>query len=233
MEGWLKLHRCIEEWKWVNDLPTLRLWLYILDHARHEDGSWNGVPLKAGQLVIGRKSFSSETGISEQTYRTSLRRLKDDGTITTEATNKYTIVTVENWGFYQRGEEKSTSISPSVSTSNQPATNQQLTTNKNVKNEKMSAPPPTPSKGETPDGGAGDTADDAFEYAKQCLKYVRKNNVDDWCALLSPALVKHAVDEACAYGNYFWGYAEAILTRYYNKGIHTVEAAKKSDGLAR
>lgn len=157
MEGWIKLHRRIEEWKWVNDLPTLRLWLYILDHARHEDGNWNGVPLKAGQMVVGRKSFFRETGITEQTFRTSLRRLKDDGTITTKTTNKHTIVTIVNWGFYQKGEEKPTSKSTSNSTSNQPATNQQPTTNKNIKNERSINP-------QTPKGGS-DTISALVDFA--------------------------------------------------------------------
>lgn len=174
MEGWIKLHRRIEDWKRINDLPTLRLWIYILDHARHEDGNWNDVPLKAGQMVIGRKGFCRETGISEQTYRTSLRRLKDDGTITTKATNQYTIVTVENWGFYQMGEEKTTSESTSVLTSNQPATNQQLTTNKNVKNEKNGSSPQTPKGGYATTTTVESLVDHCMKYSPYII-----NSVDD------------------------------------------------------
>lgn len=240
MEGWIKLHRCIEEWKWVNDLPTLRLWVYILAHARHEDGNWNGVPLKAGQMVIGRKSFFRETGITEQTFRTSIRRLKDDGTITTKSTNKCTIVTIANWGFYQKGEEKPTSESTSKSTSNQPATNQQLTTNKNEKNERMKEPPPpTPSRGEKPknpplfpeseksnrNGGGGSGFDDIL------LTEGNRQELSDFLSSgLTMEIVQHAVDEAAANGQKKWAYVRGILNRYKREGIKTVDQARASDG---
>jgi hypothetical protein len=73
-------------------------------------------------------------GLSEQQVRTALTKLKSTGEITSIATNKYTLVTIENWASYQSPDNLATSKTTSDSTNEQPTDNQQITTNKNVKN---------------------------------------------------------------------------------------------------
>ena len=86
-----------------------------------------------GQLVTGRHALSEDTGISEQSIRTCLSRLKSTSEITSESTNQFTLITINNWGIYQ---DILTSESTSESTSDQPAINQRSTTNKKYKKEK-------------------------------------------------------------------------------------------------
>jgi hypothetical protein len=128
--GWVKMHRRLKEWEWYKDSHMVHLFNHILLTANHEPGRWQGVDVNIGELVVGRKTLSEETGISEQSVRTCLKRLKSTGEVTIKSTNKFSLITVVNWDYYQGNGEESTSISTSNLTNNQPATNQQLTTNK-------------------------------------------------------------------------------------------------------
>ena len=58
--------------------------------------------------------------MTDQKYRTCIRRLVDGQQITTKATNKGTIVTVINWELYQGTAGKSTTDTTTKSTSQQP-----------------------------------------------------------------------------------------------------------------
>ena len=127
-DGWIKLHRKMKEWEWYDDSNTVHLFLHLLLSANHETKIWHGVEITAGQLLTGRKSLSKILGMGEQSVRTSLTRLKSTSEITIKSTNKYSIITIQKWKDYQ--------VPTSKLTNDQPATNQQLTTNKNDKKEK-------------------------------------------------------------------------------------------------
>lgn len=140
MEGWIKLHRKFLTWEWFNKSEMVHLFLYLLLKANHEDKIWQGVEIKRGQVLTGRKILSKDTGISEQSIRTYVNRLKSTNELTIKSTNKYTIITICNYDSYQTvNNNNNQQINQQInqrSTNNQPATNQQLTTTKNEKNEK-------------------------------------------------------------------------------------------------
>jgi uncharacterized phage protein (TIGR02220 family) len=96
--------------------------------ANIKEHSFENITVKRGQLVTSRKSLSESLGISEQSIRTSLKRLKSTNEITIETTRKYSIITVLNYNKYQ-------DVTNTL-TNNQPTANQQLTTIKECKNEK-------------------------------------------------------------------------------------------------
>ena len=105
----------------------VHLFLHLLLNANHEDGSWEGIIIKRGQLVIGRKKISSDTGISEQSVRTCIDRLKSTNEITIKSTNKYSIITIINYESYQK---TSGEINQIINQDfNQQSTNNQPTTN--------------------------------------------------------------------------------------------------------
>lgn len=114
----------------------VHLFIYLILSANHEPKKWRGITVERGQLITSRKKISEETGLSHQIIRTCIERLKSTSEITSKSTSKYTIITICNYGNYQDDEIKSTSKITSKNTRNQPATNQQLTTNNNDKNEK-------------------------------------------------------------------------------------------------
>lgn len=138
MDGWIKLHRKFSEWEWYGKSEMVHLFIHLLLNASHKDISWRGIELKRGELICGRKEISQATGISEQTIRTCLSKLKLTNEITIKSTNKFSIVTVCNYDDYQSRDfeinQQTNQQTNQQLTSNQPATNQQLTTYKNVKN---------------------------------------------------------------------------------------------------
>lgn len=114
--GWIKIHRKLLDWEWYTYSEMVHLFIHLIVSASHRNKRWQGVDVKRGQLITGRKKLSVETGISEQTIRTCLERLQNSNEIIIQPTNKYSIITICNYECYQ---EQTTE-------SNQP-TNQQLT----------------------------------------------------------------------------------------------------------
>jgi len=120
MEGWIKIHSKIVNWEWSNDSNMVSLLLHLLIRANYKPSKWRGIDIKRGQLLTGRKQLSKWTGISEQTIRTCIERLKSTSEITIQSTNKYSVISICNYDKYQ---QTSTSKSTSKLTNDQPATN--------------------------------------------------------------------------------------------------------------
>ncbi len=135
MDGWVKLHRKFVNWEWFTDHKTSHLFLYLLLSANHKESNWRGQTVKRGQLITGRKSLSEKTGLSEQSIRTCLDRLKSTNEITIKTTNKNSIITVLNYDLYQNKESDNQQSNQQL-TIKQPTSNQQVTTNKNDNNKK-------------------------------------------------------------------------------------------------
>ena len=136
--GWVKIHRKFEKWEWYTDIPVKVLFLHLILQANHEDQKWQGKEIKRGQCVVGSVKLAEETGLSRQQVRTALDKLKSTGEITTESTNKFTIVTIDNYSLYQACDDAEQPTNQPTDnqqiTNKQPTNNQQITTNKNVKN---------------------------------------------------------------------------------------------------
>jgi len=92
------------------------------------------VKLEAGQFVFGRKSAAKDLCSTEQKIRTSLNLLKSLDFLTIKPTNKFSIITVVNWGTYQHEQPTNNQQPNQQATNKQPTSNQQSTTNKNDKN---------------------------------------------------------------------------------------------------
>ena len=125
-DGWIKLHRKITEWEWWDDHNTTRLFIYLITKANHKDRNWRGTIVKCGELITSIDKLALQTGLSSQQIRTSLKRLKSTNEITSEATNQYTKIIVENYKQYQISQQTNQQT-------NQQTDNKQITTNKNYK----------------------------------------------------------------------------------------------------
>jgi hypothetical protein len=133
MIGWVKLHRALIDWEWYKTPNMVQFWIHCLLRANHTDGQYQGISLKAGQFISGRIGLSRETGLSEQEIRTCISRLKSTNELTTLNMAKNTLFTINSWNLYQCEEVANQHINQ-LPTSFQPASNQLLTTNKNVNN---------------------------------------------------------------------------------------------------
>ena len=143
MDGWIKMHRKALDNPLFRKPYVWHFFQYCLLKANHSDqeiqhgGKTMTIP--RGCFVFGRKKAAEETGLTEQNIRTALMILGGAKALARPprlATSKFSVVEVCNYSLYQASE-------PGYQPANQPATNQQLTTNKKVKKEKKDVPSTT------------------------------------------------------------------------------------------
>ena len=120
LNGYIKLHRKLLQWGWYQDNVVKGVFIHLLMTANYEEQQWLGRTIEKGQVIIGTQKIAEELGFTRQQIRTAIKKLESTNEITTETTNKYTIVTIVNWAEYQGGTKKSTSKSTKSLTNEQP-----------------------------------------------------------------------------------------------------------------
>ena len=100
-DGFIKIHRKMLNWEWFTDPNTLAVFLYLLLNANWEDSRFKGIDVPRGSLITGRKKIAKDLNISERSVRTSINHLKTTNEVTTKTTNKFTLVTIVKWDYYQ------------------------------------------------------------------------------------------------------------------------------------
>jgi len=123
--GFITLHRKIIEWEWYSDANVFRVFTHLILTANWEPKKWQGALVNRGQKITSIQHMAEETGLTEQSVRTAIKKLKLTGELTTKSTNRYTVLTVVNYGKYQQIEKTATSKS-----TNEQQTNNKQTTNK-------------------------------------------------------------------------------------------------------
>ena len=113
------MYRSFLDWEWYPDTNCVRLALHFILKANYRAKKWKGLIIDRGQLVTSRGQLSEETGLSEMQIRTAIDKLDNCGFITKSGTRKYTIITVCNYDLYQQTD------------------NQQITTTKEYKKERI------------------------------------------------------------------------------------------------
>lgn len=130
-EGWIKLHRQIRDNPFYTNPAALSVWVECLLRASHAERDFylkrEKVTLQAGQFVIGRDEFGKAIGISGSTAWYWLLQFESDSMVDIKKTAKGSIVSVKNWVKYQ--------VVDSTSDNRKTADEQQMNTNKKVKND--------------------------------------------------------------------------------------------------
>lgn len=146
MKGWVKLHRQLQENPIWTDSNYLKLWLFCLFEASHKDREQlvgNAmVQLDRGQFVIGRKILEEKLNkgvkpqqkLNEITWWRYLKNLEKWKMLNIKTNNKFSVVTVVNYSFYQDREDETEQHNEQQVNNNGTTTEQQLNTNKNLKN---------------------------------------------------------------------------------------------------
>lgn len=177
--GWIKFHRRFLEWGWYKDVNTKVVFIHLLLTANHTETEFEGVTIKPGQTVVGRKELAKATGLSEQSVRTAIKHLKSTNEITTWSTNRFTVVTIENWKKYQVDDvsdnQDDSQLVDQQLTSNQPATNHTIRIKeyKNDKNDYYSLRKETKSYPQVSWGNP-----DAFKHLAHDDEWRRQQNLE-------------------------------------------------------
>ena len=145
LAGFIKLHRSLLDWEWHDDSETLSVWIHLLLLANYKPTEWHQIPLKPGQLITSRDSLAKATGLSERKIRTALTRLKSSGCLTIESTNRYTLISLVNFGFFQglndeTGQQNDQQIDRPT-TSQRPQRNKDKKDDKCIESRKRFSPP--------------------------------------------------------------------------------------------
>jgi len=136
MDGYVKLYRKMVGWGWYKDPNTKSLFLHLLLMAQYEPTVVGEVFLGKGECLVSMRGLAEQTGLTMQSLRTSIRRLKSTHEITQTSTHKYSVITINNWAYYQSKEDEATQRTTQESTYNQHSSNTVPTLYKKDKKEK-------------------------------------------------------------------------------------------------
>lgn len=103
--GWINLHRCIQEhWIW-QDAHRFKWWVDLLLRASHKDTKvlFDGslIECKRGQFITSLGKLAEEWMVSRDTVRRFLDALENDLMIARVSTHKMTQITICNYDSYQ------------------------------------------------------------------------------------------------------------------------------------
>lgn len=136
-ESFITLHRKILKSACFDDAELFKLWVWCLLRANYKDRevvhAGQVVKLERGQFITGRFMAIKELNLSVKKYRTRIELLEKMGQISLKTANKYTIITVVNYDYYQTKEEKGAN--------KRPTKGQQKATDNNINNINNNTPP--------------------------------------------------------------------------------------------
>lgn len=135
-QGYIKLHRKIIDWEWYDDINTKTLFIHILLMVNFEDKKWRGELVKRGSFITSYQSLATQTGLTAQQVRTSLKKLITTNDVTKVTSNKNTVIIVPNYNLYQSLQQADEHTNNNEVTIKQQTSNKQVTTTKNEKNKK-------------------------------------------------------------------------------------------------
>ena len=206
-KSFIVINRKILKWQWYDDMNTKTLFLHLLLKANWEDKEWHNILVKRGQLITGRKKLSEETGLSERQIRTSLDKLISTNEITKSITNKYTIITINNYSKYQDYDQQMAN--------KRPTNDQQTTTTKqynNITNKQYIS------------------SSSLYEFVEQnfgrLLSSTEYEEISSW---EDSELTRYAIKQAVLNNKCGIKYISRILSAYERENIKTVQQAQERE----
>ncbi len=109
LQGFIMLHRKILDWEWYADANVRSVFIHLLLLASFKQSKWQGQDIAPGQVITSYARIAEKLGLGVWQVRVALRKLQTTGEISVKATNRNTVVTIENWALYQADTEKATS----------------------------------------------------------------------------------------------------------------------------
>lgn len=228
MEGWIKLHRkTLDNPIITKDSDYLAVWIYLLLNTTHKeyDVLFKGerVTLKRGQLLTGRKSISEKLKIDENKVQRILKSLENEHQIEQQKSNKNRLITIVSWDKYQQDEQQNEQQLNNKRTT----TEQQVNTNKNVKNIKNDNNITT-----TVGDSCVDGLQEIIEFYNNNIGLIAPYGVEilsDYLKEMPVDLIILAMQKAVEADKRTIQYVKGILNNWSKKGIKSVIDAEKED----
>ena len=238
MSGWISLHRKIQDHEIFNEkrvYSKFEAWIYFLLNANHKEGksvkNSNVITIKRGQLLTSKKKLREIFGWSNTKLNKFIEVLEVERMIHTKSTSKYTVITIENYDFYQSDEgrkhSKKITETHQKNIRNTSETHQKHTNN-NDNNELIRI---NNENNTTPSIENRDTEyRSVIEFLERCgFGNITPNtyeDIKDWIELLNVELVLEAIKIADHAGKNFWNYPRGILRKWSKANLKTLEQVK-------
>lgn len=217
MEGWIKVHReLLEKPIWTESTPeqkTILITLLMMANHSQKEWEWKGERYKAepGQFVTSLPSIVKKCGkgITLQNVRTAIKRFEKYNFLTDESTNKNRLITIVNWGLYQRKDNEDNVQPNRQLTGDQQAGNRQLTPNKNVRITELKS-------------SSRARVFQIYESHFGMPSVNEAEKIHSWIDDLGEEMVIEAMRIAYKKDKLFWGFAEGVLREWVRKGYKSV-----------
>jgi hypothetical protein len=128
--NWIKIYRSLLDWQWYSNTNCVRIFIHLLLKANIEKKTWQNIDVERGQIITSIEKLSQQTCLSPEQVRTVLKKLNSTHEITSKTTNKYTMITLNNYETYQNLEFIDNKQDNKQD--NNPITNKQQTNNKQI-----------------------------------------------------------------------------------------------------
>jgi hypothetical protein len=136
LNGWIKLDRNLLEKQIFKHEKLLKVWIWCLLKARHDQGEatvgLQKIQLSPGQFYTGRYNMAEELGMKPSTAWKLIKVLEKNQSLNIKSNNKFSVITLINWWLYQSAVENCDSKSNTKITTKE----QQNNTNKKDKKDK-------------------------------------------------------------------------------------------------
>jgi hypothetical protein len=116
---------------WSHHSETVALYMRLLHEAAYKSAWVSGVKLEEGQVLFGYREWEEKTGISLQSVRTSINRLKSTHHLTIKSTRSGSVVTL---CYYKEKQQMSYDHQHTNQHTNQHTANTQLTHHQHTTN---------------------------------------------------------------------------------------------------
>lgn len=103
---WIKLHRQSLDSQVFSDPILWRLFCWCLMRANWKAGWFRGVEIPAGSFATGREAAGEQLGMSGLSWYRSMQKLQEFGLIELNANNRFTVISVVKWSFFQNVEQQ-------------------------------------------------------------------------------------------------------------------------------
>lgn len=226
MEGWIKLHRkTLDNPIITKDSDYLAVWIYLLLNATHKeyDVLFKGerITLKKGQLLTGRKSISEKLKIDENKVQRILKTLENEHQIEQQSSNKNRLITIVSWDKYQQDEQQD----GQQVNNNRTTSEQQVNTNKNVKNIKNDKNVIT-----TIGDSCVDGLQDVIDFYQSNIGLITPYGIEvftDYAKEMDNDVIIYAMKISVEADKRNIKYIKAILNNWAKKGIKKLVDAQK------
>ncbi len=105
-DGFIKIHRSMLEWEWIDDPSMVTVFLHCLLMANWKEGRYHGRVIPRGSFVTSYEHLAQQTGLARSTIYRCVHRLCETGELELNVERSFTLIKVRNYATFQQSDEQ-------------------------------------------------------------------------------------------------------------------------------